>query len=278
MVKFGTYVTAAVAAAGIATFGAAAAQASVSPNAYTENFTNYSCASGTCTGSASTGLQTTDFTAVFNIPQFDTTLGTLTSITISLTGSMNAAGSVQNTGATSATGVVVTQNSTITDNPPQTVNGSAGLGQITAGSNGGDSFLILTTSAQAQAAATSSGSSPGVVTPGSNVTGIPLAANFATDTLTQTSGFDTNLLGTGTFAITLATGEYTTTGGSGGNLNTTVVTQDSAGLLVTYNYTPAVTCGTGDAPACPTPEPASMSLLGFGLVSLGALVRRRRQG
>jgi PEP-CTERM motif len=238
--------------------GASEANATVT---YTPTF-SISTGTGTETFTAATGAQTTDFLAQFNIPQFDSALGTLTSLSITVGGSMNAIGSVTNSGAGAATGVNITQNSTFTDNPPQPVGGSLGSALVTDGSASGDTFLLFTSSAQA-------GTGLGTLASGVTDSGIPLAALFSNQTLNQSSGFDANLLGNGVFGILFATGEYTTTGGSGGNISNSVTTQDNLSLSVTYNYSAA-------SPP-PVPEPASLTLMATGVMGIGAAIRRRRK-
>jgi PEP-CTERM motif-containing protein len=249
------------AGAAVLAFGLIGSSMANATATYTPTFT-ISTGTNTETFSASTGLQTTDFLAQFNIPQFNSSLGTLTSLTVTVGGSMNALGSVTNSGGSSATGVSLSQNSTITNNPTQSVFNSFGNATIVDGSPNGDTFLLFTTSASA-------GAGLGTVASSTTISAIPLTSAFSSQTLTQNSGFDPNLLGNGTFGITFATGEYTVTGGSGGNLLNSVATQDNITLSVTYNY-------SVDSPPS-VPEPASLTLIGTGVMGIAAAVRRRRR-
>jgi PEP-CTERM motif len=253
------HVTTRAAGVAILAFGLIGASEANATVTYTPTF-SISTGTGTETFTAATGAQTTDFLAQFNIPQFDSALGTLTSLSITVGGSMNAIGSVTNSAAGPASFVGITQTSTFTDNSPQFVAGS--FSPITGGSPNGDGFLLVTSSAVATA-------SLGTVASGATIDPIALNALFATQTFTQSSGFDPNLIGSGAFGITFATGEFTTTGGSGGNLSNLVTTQDNLSLSVTYNYSAA-------SPP-PVPEPASLTLMATGVMGIGAAIRRRRK-
>ncbi len=213
------------------------------------------------TFSASTGANSTDFFTVFNIPQFNSALGNLTQITVTVGGTMTATGTLTNSSSSAATGTTISQNSTITDASPQFVAGSFGSVTINGGTSGGDTFLVFTTSANG-------GSSVGTIAGNTTVSNINLSGSFTPSTVTQTSGFDPNLIGLGTYGVTFNTGEYTTSGGSGGNITASASTQDNLNLSITYNYS---------TPQISTPEPASMALIGSGLAGIGAVTRRRRK-
>ena len=236
--------------------GASAANATT----ITPTFTSTTGA-GFETFTASTGANTTDFFTLFNIPQFNSTLGTLTQITVSVGGTMNATGTLINSAASPATGTTISQNSTITDASPQFVAGSVGTVVINGGTSGGDTFLLFTTSANGGAAV-------GTIAASTTVNNINLSGNFTPSSVTQTSSFDPNLIGLGTYGVTFNTGEYTTSGGSGGNLTASATTLDNLNLSITYNYS---------NPQIPTPEPASLALIGSGLAGIAVATRRRRK-
>jgi hypothetical protein len=185
-------------------------------------------------------------TASLSFAKFDTTLGTLNSVTITLNDSFSTVLTVTNTSATTnASGYIRTE--------VQIAIGS-GLGDWM--NNSTDTTLpkfnytLLPLASTTSGTLTGTDSSTGVYTSG---------ADAAIIALFEAAGGGTYNLPVGTFTDTLQSN-------TGGNTNSGQVTSASITGTVTYDYTP---------PPSGAPEPATMALLGSALVGLAVLGRKR---
>lgn len=196
---------------------------------------------------------------------FDSSLGTLTSVGISVDYGFNSTLTVANspTASSTSTGSAFSQsaaafssgntginsvlNSLINTIPPPTIGGKTL-----------NPAAIDTTSSALKYS----------LAPGASQSGSVLGAiKSATNTTTNNSDlalFET--LGGGTFDVGLTTLTGTVLGNTGGNASAVQVTTANADVKVTYNYTKT-----------PVPEPSSLLLLGTGLLGLGAVGLRRRK-
>jgi hypothetical protein len=213
----------------------------------------------------------------FNL--FNTALGTLNSVTFTTSYGFSSTITVT-AGSTGANGSTRTEsamnysssNSAITAvlngmvNTADVSNGDGGTATIGSSSLTPVAYDVMSRAATFNLSANQQ-TSPGLSTATNNGSG---GQDFST-----TSGADTNssdlsafsAAGGGTFLIdfTTLTGTVTTT--SSGNDSSSQSTAADAGFTIVYNYTAAAPTGV--------PEPASMALLGAGLVGAG-LVRRRK--
>jgi len=173
------------------------------------------------------------------VPQFDPTLGTLTSIVIDVTGTDSGSAEITNNSSAAGTYAFTIGASLLLEDPSL-----APLITITPSFSGSLS-----------------------VPSGGTATSAPMSGS-ATGTDTLTSGFGA-YTGIGTYVFTLV-------GNSSGFVSgptpftVTESTSGSESGTVTYNYTPATTTGT-------VPEPSSIMLFGTGLTFLGVALRRVRR-
>jgi hypothetical protein len=190
--------------------------------------------------SHTTALEDGPFTDNFTLPTFDTTLGTLTGVSLSLSGDFDADVSILNT----------------LGSPQPYANANGSIPLVGTGPSG-------TTFTDTETV----GPFSGIAVPGT--TFIPTASEAVNDTVTIPSG-QFNLYETpgglpADFSFALNTSTFT------GNPNPGVSFSGDAEAdgvtTVTYTYTATTTTST--------PEPASLALLGFGLIGLSAFRRRK---
>jgi hypothetical protein len=198
---------------------------------------------GSCT---SVALSPTELSsATMTCGNFNSNLGTLTSISLTINGHIEGTITMANSGTTTAAGIGTTSSAFSVNplagfaisNPLLSLSFNTGLQSITAGgsylspslSNDGSSGPLINTSNLA---------------PYQDVGGI------------------------GSFSIVLGTLSGFGVSGGGGNFTGGQSTEASASATLSYTY-------NNEPP--PVPEPASMALLGTGLLGLGMMIRRRRR-
>lgn len=194
-------------------------------------------------------FQSTNFAdQVLSLTQFDPTLGTLNSVSVTLDGTVLGNASGESRDAASAT---------------VTLNLSA---EITASTAALDSLaVVLPVASESFAATAFDGSIDFGGTSGVSLTGLT-ATESAFSMLTGTDMAE--FIGAGTVDILIGASGIAY-GSGAGNLITEFATEAGANVTVVYDYDPSVT------PPAPVPLPAGLPLLALGMGAL-AIARRRK--
>jgi hypothetical protein len=203
----------------------------------------------TVTSSFTNALSTTEINQSGTLAKFDSSLGTLTDVVLTLNGAMTTSLSVTNSAAQSQVAIV---NSNVDLSFNATITGLNAA--VTASS---PLALAVTTGRQ---------------TLGAGATQLFGPLN-ATNTITLDAQLDAlfasfSMAGGGNFGVSCTSLSGLGITGGGGNVAASQSTQASCGASIVYTYTAAA--------SKPVPEPASLALVGLALAAAGAATMRRK--
>ncbi|MBL8452105.1 MAG: PEP-CTERM sorting domain-containing protein [Zoogloea sp.] len=199
-----------------------------------------SAQAATITQSATLNLQTTEINQTFNINKFDSTLGTLTGVAITLDAEAISTATLRNTSTTPQRFSFGSTLNLFLDNISAGVSESLQLSLF----NFGPTNLAVNVLTDL-----------GTVNP--------------TDSLTFNASDLAAFIGSGSTSFSCTSLVSNSQAGGGGNIRVTQDTQAGCGLNVVYTYDVAT------PPPAQVPEPASMALVGLGMMGLAAIRRRK---